>query len=125
MRDKKRAATKTPLLVRRSDSKKGSLWHDFAHRRIIRQHGGDDIPEGDLHAVQKYESPVNLNTSTPEEIETALKDLKKEIDHLKKDDQLKQERLDQPDKLPERFGGFFDDDGDEPLERDTDRDDDL
>ena len=50
-------STKSILLVKKSDAKKGSLWHEFANKRIIKQHGGYDIPEGDLHAIPKIQNP--------------------------------------------------------------------
>ena len=117
-----RSATKIPILVKKSDSKKGSLWHDFAHRRIIRQHGGEEIPEGDLHAVQKYESPIKPPASDPKETEESLDYIQREIEHLKKYDQQKQTQLSQQSQPPEDFEEFFDE---EPLERDTNKNDDL
>jgi hypothetical protein len=77
---------KSVLLVKKADSKKGSLWNKLTNGRIIKQHGGFDIPEGDLHAIPKYHSPVAGNESTPEETREALTELEKEIKHLKEKD---------------------------------------
>jgi hypothetical protein len=117
-----RSATKIPILVKKSDSKKGSLWHEFSHRRIIRQHGGDEIPEGDLHAVTKYVSPIKPPDNDPKDTEETLSYLQREIEHLKKRDQQKQTQLSQQSKPPEDFEEFFDE---EPIEKDSDRDDNL
>jgi len=75
--------TKPILLVKKSDSKKGSLWSTFTNKRIIKQHGGFDIPEGDLHAVPKYHDPLERKTSSPEETKEVLSDIEKEIEQLK------------------------------------------
>ena len=75
--------TKSILLVKKSDSKKGSLWNTLTHRRIIKQHGGMDIPENDLHAIHKYESPIPTPQTTSEEANAVLSDLEKEIQQLK------------------------------------------
>lgn len=117
-----RSATRIPLLVKKSDSTKGSLWHEFSHRRNIRQHGGDEVPEGDLHAVQRFVSPIQPPTTTPEETEETLSYLKKEIEVLKKSDQQQQTRLTQPSKPPEDFEEFFDE---EPFGKTSDSDDNL
>lgn len=100
-----KSATKTPLLVKKSDSKKGSLWHDFAHSRIIKQHGGDEIPEGDLHAIHKPENPVLGQKSTPEETNAVLSDLEKEIQELKQKDNQQMK----PSKPPQDFEEFLND----------------
>lgn len=117
-----RKETKIPLLVKKAESKKGSIWHDFAHRRIIRQHGGDDIPEGDLHAVVKYESPVKPPEVDQKDTDETISYLQREIEHLKKYDEKKQEQLNQQSSPPEDFEEFFDE---EPLERDSNGDDNL
>ena len=75
--------TKPILLVKKKDSKKGSLWNKLTNRRIVKQHGGFDIPEGDLHAIPKYESPVDKPILSSEETKEALSDLEKEIRQLK------------------------------------------
>ena len=79
---------KKPLLVKKSDAKKGSLWHEFANRRIIKQHGGFDIPEGDLHAIPKIQTPVDPQLTSSEENKEVLSDIEKEIQHLKEKDHL-------------------------------------
>lgn len=79
--------TKTPLLIKKNEARKGSLWHEFANKRIIKQHGGFDIPEGDLHAVQKYDNPIQTSQQTSEEVNATLSDLEKEIRQLKERDQ--------------------------------------
>ncbi len=99
-----KSATKTPLLVKKDDSKKGSLWHDFANRRIIKQHGGYDIPDDDLHAVHKYVSPIHPPQLSKEETNATLSDLEKEIELLKK----KEELTKAPSKPPTDFGEFLD-----------------
>ncbi len=110
-------ATKTPLLVKKSDSKKGSLWHDFATRRIIKQHGGFDIPEDDLHAVHKYVSPIHSQQISHDETNAVLSDIEKEIQDLKEKEK--------PDFMrstpPKDFEEFLDEDN--PPER-TDNDSD-
>jgi hypothetical protein len=103
MNDK--SATKTPLFVKKDDSKKGSLWNDFANRRIIKQHGGFDIPEDDLHAIHKYADPIQTPTTTPEETNATLSDLEKEIKQLKE----KENRVIPTSKPPEDFEEFLDD----------------
>ena len=75
--------SKPVLLIKKADAKKGSLWHTFANKRIIKQHGGFDIPEGDLHAIQKYHSPIEQSTQSPEETNATLSDIEKEIKKLK------------------------------------------
>src|ERR1700722_2027361 len=97
--------TKTPLLVKKSESKKGSLWHDFANRRIIKQHGGFDIPDDDLHAVHKFVSPTLSTQATPEEVSAVLSDIEKEIETLKE----KESQSRAPSRTPEDFKEFFDD----------------
>jgi hypothetical protein len=97
------SATKTPILVKKSESKKGSLWHDFANRRIIKQHGGFDIPDDDLHAVHKFVSPVLSIRATQEESDAALSNIEKEIETLKEKENKLQRRS------PEDFKEFFDD----------------
>lgn len=96
-------ATKTPLFVKKNDASNGSLWNDYANRRIIRQHGGFDIPEGDLHAIQKYSEPVSTPRSTQDETNAALSDIEKEIQHLKETNGS----TDQPSKPPQDFEEFF------------------
>lgn len=75
--------TKSILLVKKADSKKGSFWNKLTTKRIIKQHGGFDIPEGDNHAIPKYESPVDRPDLSSEETKEALNDLEKEIKELK------------------------------------------
>jgi hypothetical protein len=75
--------TKPVLLVKKSDSKKASLWNSLANNRIIKQHGGFDIPEGDLHAIPKYSSPIDDQKASPAETKEALTELEKEINKLK------------------------------------------
>lgn len=86
--------TKPPLFVRRSDSKRGSFWHILSNKRIIRQHGGFDIPDDDLHAVPQYHSPVEISQESPEEIKAELSGIEKEINELKE----KEERQTTPTK---------------------------
>lgn len=107
MNDK--SATKTPLLVKKSEAKKGSLWHDFAHKRIIKQHGGLDIPEDDLHAVTKYVSPVPDPTETPEETDQVLSEIELQIKTLQEKEQQQQQNS-KPSKPPEDFEEFLDKD---------------
>ncbi len=78
--------TKPRLLVKKNDARKGSLWNQLTNKRIIKQHGGFDIPEGDLHAIQKYENPLLPEQTSPEEINSALSHLEKEIQQLKEKD---------------------------------------
>lgn len=111
-------ATKTPFFVKKADSQKGSLWHDFADKRFKRQHGGYDIPEGDLHAVKKYESPLQASTATPDETNVVLSDLEKEIKQLKENE----ERVIPTSKPPEDFEEFFDNN---QTKNDYDQDDEL
>jgi len=75
--------SKPVLLIKKADAKKGSLWNKFTNKRIIKQHGGFDIPEGDLHAIAKYHSPIEQQTQSPEETNQVLSDLEKEINKLK------------------------------------------
>lgn len=78
--------TKPVLLVKKADSKKGSLWNTLTNRRIIKQHGGFDIPEGDLHAIKKYDDPISSPQANPQETQEVLSDLEKEIQQLKNKD---------------------------------------
>lgn len=75
--------TKSVIFVKKADSKKGSLWNVMTNRRIIKQHGGFDIPENDLHAIPKYQSPLEKQPETEEENNETLSDLEKEIKQLK------------------------------------------
>lgn len=79
-------STKNPIFVKKSEATKGSLWNKYANKRIIEQHGGFDIPEGDLHAIHKFESPLKSSKISPEEMTTALSDIEKEIKELKEHD---------------------------------------
>ncbi len=83
--------TKSILLVKKSDSKKGSLWHILANKRIIKQHGGFDIPEDDLHAIPQYHSPVEKTPDAAEDTNETLTDIEKEIQQLKKHDDITQQ----------------------------------
>jgi len=74
------------LFVKKSDAKRGKLWNKIADERIIKQHGGYDIPEDDLHAVKKFTDPVLSPKTTPEETSEVLSELEKEIQQLKKDE---------------------------------------
>ena len=96
-------ATKTPIFVKKADSKRGSVWHDFADKRFRKQHGGYDIPEGDNHAIPKYNDPIRASTMTPEEINSTLSDLEKEIKQLKENE----DRIVPKSKPPEDFEEFF------------------
>ena len=75
--------TKPVIFVKKSESKKGSLWNIMTNRRIIRQHGGFDIPENDLHAIPKYHSPIERLPESKEETNEVLSDLEQEIKQLK------------------------------------------
>lgn len=77
---------KSVLFVKKADAKKGSLWNNLTNKRIVKQHGGFDIPEGDLHAIPKYHSPLEEKQASPEETKEALSDLEKEIKQLKEKD---------------------------------------
>jgi hypothetical protein len=110
------SATKTPLLVKKAESKKGSLWHDFANRRIIKQHGGFDIPDDDLHAVHKFVGPILSTQATTEETTAVLSDIQKAIENLKEKEN--QSRI--PSNPPEDFKEFFD----EPKPQNPTEDDD-
>jgi hypothetical protein len=74
---------KSLLFVKKSDAKKGKLWNKMADERIIKQHGGYDIPEDDLHAVKRPSDPVMFPKATPEETNEALSEIEKEIQQLK------------------------------------------
>lgn len=74
---------KPAIFVKKRESKKGELWNELTNDRIIRQHGGFDIPEDDLHAVKKFESPVQIEKASPEETKAALSDLAQEIEGLR------------------------------------------
>jgi len=78
MRDKAKS-----VLINKKASKKGRIWNDIASGRIVKQHGGYEIPEGDLHAIPKYDNPVQAKRASREEIHEALTDLEKEISELK------------------------------------------
>jgi hypothetical protein len=75
--------TKPVLLVKKADSKKGSLWNTLTNQRIIKQHGGFDIPEDDLHAIHKYSSPLVIPHESEEETKETLSELEQEIKQLK------------------------------------------
>ena len=83
---------KSILFVKKSDAKKGKLWNEIADDRVIKQHGGYDIPEDDLHAVKRQNDPVLFQKATPEETSEALSELEKEIQQLKqKDNNIKRD----------------------------------
>lgn len=75
--------SKTVIFVKKSESKKGSLWNTLTNQRIIKQHGGFDIPENDLHAIPKYHSPLEKLPDSTEETNETLTDLEQEIKQLK------------------------------------------
>lgn len=100
-------AVKPVLLVKKDDAKKGSLWHEVANRRFIKQHGGvDELPEGDLHAIATYHSPVVAPPTTPEETNAAISDLENQIHHLKEKDHAPYQ---QNQQTPRNFEELFDD----------------
>ena len=70
----------------KNDVKKASLWSKLTNKRIVKQHGGFDIPEGDLHAIPKYHNPLAEKMASPEETKEVLTDLEKEIQRLKEQD---------------------------------------
>jgi hypothetical protein len=99
--------SKPVLLVKKADAKKGSLWNDVANKRIIKQHGGFDIPENDNHAIPKYHSPVEESAISSEETKETLTELEKEIQQLKEKDEratlahhAAQQPHEQPDEEP-------------------------
>lgn len=75
--------TKPVLFVKKSESKKGRLWNVMTNRRIIKQHGGYDIPENDLHAIPKYHSPLEKPPESEDENNETLIDIEQEIKQLK------------------------------------------
>ena len=75
--------TKPAIFVKKAESKKGSLWNKLTNGRIIKQHGGFDIPEGDNHAIPKYHSPIEKPAEPSEETNETLSELEKEIKALK------------------------------------------
>jgi hypothetical protein len=77
---------KKPLLfVKRSESKKGSLWNELADKRSKEQHGDvDELPEDDLHAVKKFVVPDLYPEADPEEAEEAVSNLEEEIQKIKR-----------------------------------------
>lgn len=95
--------TKSPLLVKKDEAKKGVLWHELANKRIIKQHGGFDIPEGDRHAVHKFVSPVHFQEHSSEETQEVLSDLEKEIQQLK----ARERQPVQPSTPPDDFKEFL------------------
>lgn len=75
--------SKPVIFVKKSESKKGSLWNTLTNQRIIKQHGGFDIPENDLHAIPKYHSPLDKPPESIAETNETLSDLEQEIKQLK------------------------------------------
>ncbi len=96
-------AAKPVLLVKKSDSNKGSLWNTLTNRRIIKQHGGFDIPKDDLHAIPKYENPVHTPQASLEETNSTLSDLEKEIQQLKEKDNQKAFQQQKHDEAKKHF----------------------
>lgn len=78
--------TKPMILVKKSDSKKGSLWNKLVNHRIIKQHGGFDIPEDDLHAIPKYRDPLERQEESPDEKNAKLSDIEEQIKRLREKD---------------------------------------
>lgn len=67
-----------------NSAKQSVTWGDTAKKRFIKQHGSiDDIPEGDAHAIPKYNSPIEKAKPTPEEAKAAEDSLNKKISELK------------------------------------------
>lgn len=72
------------LLVNKSDIQKGALWFTTFKNRFIKQHGSvDEIPEGDAHAVPKYDDPTLITPRSPEETKAALDSLEEKLTKLK------------------------------------------
>ncbi|MBA3724127.1 MAG: hypothetical protein H0W89_04550 [Candidatus Levybacteria bacterium] len=71
------------LKVTKEEAKQGSSWHDLAKRREHQQHGdGEDIPEGDIHAVQKHYQHAGIPQRAPEEVKATLDSLEEKIKQL-------------------------------------------
>lgn len=72
------------ILVNSDESKKSVNWSNTAKQRFIKQHGDIyHIPEGDAHAIPKYDDPLHRDPPTPEEIKTATDSLEEKIKKLK------------------------------------------
>lgn len=75
-----------PVLVKRSEAKKGSLWHAAAQKRFFKQHGGVDVenlPETDAHALRKIQDPMYVPPASAEEKKAAETSLIQKINALK------------------------------------------
>jgi hypothetical protein len=114
-------ANKSILFVKQDDVKKGKLWNTITNRRIIKQHGGFDIPEGDLHAIPTYHSPVEGQNASPEDTKETLNELEKEINELKEKDKNTQ----LPPGSQHDSGIQFFDDPEKNFKKQENQDDDL
>lgn len=75
-----------PVLIKRSEAKKGSLWHAAAQKRFFKQHGGIDVenlPENDAHALMKIQNPAYTPPASTEERKDAENSLERKINELK------------------------------------------
>jgi hypothetical protein len=71
------------LKVTKEEAQQGKSWHDIARGRAQRQHGeGEEIPEGDIHAIQKHYEHPGLAQDAPEEVEQTLTSLEEKIKQL-------------------------------------------
>lgn len=75
-----------PVLIKRSEAKKGSLWHAAAEKRFFKQHGDVDVehlPENDAHALRKFHDPTYTPPASDAEKKAAEASLEKKINELK------------------------------------------
>jgi hypothetical protein len=75
----------SPLsFAKKGNSKKGETWSETAKKRFIKQHGSiDEIPEGDAHAVPKYDDPTYSPPPSVEESKAAMDSLEEKLKELK------------------------------------------
>jgi polyhydroxyalkanoate synthesis regulator phasin len=71
------------LKVTKQEAQQGKSWHDIARGRATKQHGdGEEIPEGDIHAIPKHYQHPSLAQESPEALNETLSSLEEKIKQM-------------------------------------------
>ncbi len=71
------------LNVTKQEAQQGRSWHDLARGRAQKQHGeGEEIPEGDIHAVVKLDNSTHLPQVNQEENKVAIGSLEERLKQI-------------------------------------------
>lgn len=76
------------LKVTKEEAQQGKSWHDIARGRANKQHGeGEEIPEGDIHAIPKHYQHPGLAQEDPEVVNATLTSLEDRIKQMQSKEQ--------------------------------------